>query len=167
MTIGYLEKEVPRCTKVTEDDKKTNEKAEKVFGSEEKIKIKRALYEEKREARALLLAAPRLSALSSAFISNILVLGLSALAPTTPVPMPGLSALTSTSTVRVPLPRSTASLSTFTILMPVPRLSVPPSAAPVPVFRSSASLSTFIIPIPLPGLSAPLSTSAISVSVPR
>ena len=74
LTVEHLEKWVFYFIKITRDDKKTNEEAETVFDLEEKIKIKRALYKEKKNAQALLLATTCLSTPPSMSVLGFLAL---------------------------------------------------------------------------------------------
>ena len=142
---GYLEKGPPRFTEVIGDEKMIEDggEAETVSDSEEENQKKRALRKEKRDARALSLAATRPSASASA------------------VSVPG-SAPPSASASAVPVPGSSALLSSALpsasgVSVPVPGSSAPPSVSSVsgvsvPVPGSSAPPSVSGVPVPVPGL---------------
>lgn len=69
--IRYLEKRAFCFIKIIGDNKKTNEEADRVSNLEKKIQIKKALYKEKKNIRALLLATACPFAPLSVFIYGL------------------------------------------------------------------------------------------------
>lgn len=182
----YLEKGSSHFTKLIGDDKEMNEETEIVSDSKKEIKLKKALYKENRDVRALLLAAACLSApfasvpgslaLSKSAIPILRLLELSALLFALLVPLLGSSAPPSilplcifelyTPPSALLLPMLGLSALPFALLVLMSRLSTPPFALPIPMLGLFAFLSTSTMPVPVPRSSTLLSTSVVPLLVP-